>query len=96
MRRIYNIECEVRIYYLYFVVCKELDEPFEFKDISIVIELEGNVPLYVDPHYLVQSCKSKINGTYDCILNIQQSYNNATILGESVLKNNYMVFNMDI
>lgn len=55
---IYQISCKIESKYLYFVTCYNLSQPFEFNDISIIIKVGDNqVPLYVDPHYLVQNCR---------------------------------------
>lgn len=92
---VYHINCKVQSKYMYFVVCTDmLYNDFVFNDIEISIQLDDST-LYIDPHYLTQSCTETTTGErYSCMLNLQQSYNNATILGEAAIKNMYSVFDM--
>ncbi|KRX02834.1 Aspartic peptidase domain [Pseudocohnilembus persalinus] len=91
----YNIECNVQLRHYYQVLCEDLNQPMQFYDIYVTIQFEQG-EVIINPQHLIQDCrKQQHSSKYDCLLNIQESLDGHTILGEVVLKNYYWMFDLE-
>lgn len=83
---------------IFIIICKFIKRKPNFSDLLITITLgdeSKNIPVYVNPSYLVQDCKKEDDKTYTCILNIQRSYDQVTVLGEAAIANSYILLDIE-